>query len=118
MRLPPTIAVRIVGLVATRRGYETNLVADRYQSFANSTAGKLVTKRLGMPVPTPLRRYEPGQPVLEGTALLGAAAGGRLIDAAADTLRAVDAEVAVAPGEEARRAADRAGVRTSAWDED
>src|SRR4051812_78292 len=71
-----------------------------------------------MPVPTPLRRYEPGQPVLEGTALLGAATGGRLVDAAADVLRAADAEVAVAPGEEARRAADRAGVRTSAWDED
>jgi 3-oxoacyl-[acyl-carrier protein] reductase len=93
-------------------------VADRYQTFANSTAGKLVTKRLGMPVPTPLRRFEPGRPVLEGPALLGAAPGGRLADAAADILRAIDAEVAVAPGEEMRRAAERAGVRTTAWSED
>jgi len=93
-------------------------VADRYQSFANSTAGKLVTKRLGMPVPTPLRRYEPGEPVLQGTALLGAAPEGRLAQPVADVLRAIDVEVAVTPGEDARGAADRAGVRTSAWSED
>jgi 3-oxoacyl-[acyl-carrier protein] reductase len=93
-------------------------VADRYQTFANSTAGKLVTKRLGMPVPTRLRRYEPGQRILEGPALLGAAPGGRLADPAADVLHAVDAEVSVAPGENSRRAAERAGVRTTAWSED
>jgi len=93
-------------------------VADRYQSFANSTAGRLVTKRLGMPVPTELRRYEPGQPLLEGPALLGAAAGSRLADTVADVLRATDTEAAVAPGEDARHAAERAGVRTTAWSED
>jgi 3-oxoacyl-[acyl-carrier protein] reductase len=93
-------------------------VADRYQTFANSTAGKLVTKRLGMPVPTPLRRYEPGQPAVEGSTLLGAAPGGRIVDAAAATLGAVDAQVAVAPGEQVRRAAEEAGVRTSAWSAD
>ena len=71
-----------------------------------------------MPVPAPLRRYEPGQPVLEGAALLGAAPGGRLVEAAADVLRSVDAEVAVAPGDDVRAAAERAGVRTSAWSEE
>ncbi len=71
-----------------------------------------------MPVPTPLRRHEPGDPALEGTALLGAAPGGRLARPLADVLGAVDAEVAVAPGEDARAAAERAGVRTTAWSED
>src|SRR3989440_546510 len=91
---------------------------DRLQQFATSKPGRFVTKRLGVPEPTPLRRYEPGQPVLEGPALLGAAPGGRLVDAVADVLRGVDAEVSVAPGDHLRRAAEHAGVRTKAWSED
>ena len=90
-------------------------MSDRYQSFANSAPGRVVTKRLGMPVPVPLRRHEPGEPALAGTALLGAAPGGRLVDAAAETLRAIDAEVALAPGDKVRDAGLKAGVRTSAW---
>ncbi|HEY1359186.1 MAG TPA: 3-oxoacyl-ACP reductase [Thermoleophilaceae bacterium] len=93
-------------------------MADRYQSFANSTAGKFVAGRIGIPVPTPLRRYEQGQPVLDGAALLGAAPGGRLVDHAADVLRAIGADTALAPGDEVRAAAERAGVRTSAWSEE
>ena len=38
---------------------------DRLQQFATSKPGRFVTKRLGVPEPTPLRRYEPGQPVLD-----------------------------------------------------
>ncbi len=90
-------------------------MTDRYQSFANSAPGRMFTKRLGLPAPPPLRRYEPGQPVLDGSALLGAAPGGLFVDAVAETLRSVDAEVSVAPGPEARGAGQRAGARASAW---
>ena len=38
-----------------------------------------VLKVAGMPAPTPLRRYEPGAPLLTAPALLGGAPGGRLL---------------------------------------
>lgn len=38
-----------------------------------------VLKVAGMPAPTPLRRHEPGAPLLTAPALLGAAPGGRLL---------------------------------------
>jgi 3-oxoacyl-[acyl-carrier protein] reductase len=93
-------------------------VADRYQTFANSPPGRLVTKRLGMPVPTPLRRHEPGAPALHGAVLLGAAPGGRLVQPAAEVLRALGADVAVAPAEHLRDAGLHAGVRTTVWSAD
>jgi len=40
-------------------------MSDRYASFARSTAGHNLIKRLGLPVPPKLRRYAPGDP-LEG----------------------------------------------------
>ncbi|TQJ03741.1 3-oxoacyl-ACP reductase [Amycolatopsis cihanbeyliensis] len=53
-------------------------MADRYQQFTRTPVGKFLVPKLGLPNPTPLRRYKPGQPHLEGPALLGAAPGGRL----------------------------------------
>jgi len=53
-------------------------MADRYQQFTKSPVGKFVVPKLGLPNPATLRRYRPGQPALEGPALLGAAPGGRL----------------------------------------
>jgi 3-oxoacyl-[acyl-carrier protein] reductase len=90
-------------------------MADRYQTFANSPPGRFVTKRLGMPAPAPLRRYEPDEPVLHGPALLGAAPGGRLAPIAADVLRAVDAHVYLAGTEHLREAAEHSGIQTAAW---
>ena len=55
-------------------------MTDRYQQFASSGLGRVVVGRLGLPNPIPLRRYEPGQPLLTGPALLGAAPGGRLAE--------------------------------------
>jgi 3-oxoacyl-[acyl-carrier protein] reductase len=93
-------------------------MTDRYQTFANSPPGRFVTKRLGMPVPTTLRRYEPGQPALDGPALLGGADGGRLAAPAARSLRALDAQAFVGEGEHLREAGREAGVRTAAWSPD
>jgi 3-oxoacyl-[acyl-carrier protein] reductase len=90
-------------------------MTDRYQQFTTSRPGRFVSKRLGIPQPTPLRRYEPGQQVLEGPALLGAAPGGRLIEATADVLRKVGATAVLGPEDYVRSAASDAGVTTTAW---
>jgi 3-oxoacyl-[acyl-carrier protein] reductase len=58
-------------------------MTDRYQQFARSGVGRLVVRRLGLPNPTPLRRYRLGDPPLNGPALVGAARGGRLDNVAA-----------------------------------
>jgi len=84
-------------------------MSDRYQQFAESRPGRLVVRRLRLPDPVELRRHEPGAPVLDAPALLGAAPGGRLAEAAARVLAAVGA-VAWVDDQHARRAAKDAGL--------
>jgi 3-oxoacyl-[acyl-carrier protein] reductase len=55
-------------------------VSDWYRDFVNSGFGTTVTKQLGLPRPAVLRRYEPGQPLLPGPAIIGSAGEGRLRD--------------------------------------
>jgi 3-oxoacyl-[acyl-carrier protein] reductase len=90
-------------------------VADRYQRFATSRPGQVLTKRLGLPAPTELRRHKPGEPLLDGAALLGAAAGGRLASAIADVLSATGAPTFVPPDAHLRELATQAGARTWAY---
>src|SRR5437764_15205546 len=78
-------------------------MTDRYQQFATSSLGKLVVNRLGLPSPVRLRRYHPGQPLLGGPALVGAAADGRLIQPVSDALTKADAEVRTADTEPDQR---------------
>jgi 3-oxoacyl-[acyl-carrier protein] reductase len=70
-------------------------MTDRYQQFAQSSMGRQLVRRLGLPNPAPLRRYRPGQPALPGPALIGAAKGGRL----ADTLKLPGVDVLTEPAE-------------------
>ncbi len=84
-------------------------MSDRYQQFADSKPGRLVVRRLGLPDPAPLRRHEPGGPVLEAPALLGAAAGGRLAAPAAAVVGAIGADAWVAD-QHGRAAAKAAGL--------
>jgi 3-oxoacyl-[acyl-carrier protein] reductase len=72
-------------------------VSDRYQSLANSTVGKAVGKRLGLPVPPRLRRHEPGMAVIAGPVLLAGAHGGRLREPAEAVLHSVGAHVVSEP---------------------
>jgi 3-oxoacyl-[acyl-carrier protein] reductase len=65
---------------------ETN-VSDWYRDFANSGVGATLTKQLGLPRPAVLRRYEPGQPLLPGPAVLSSAGEGRLRDALGAVLK-------------------------------
>ena len=74
-------------------------MADRYQQFAKSQLGRFVVPRLGLPNPNPLRRYQNGQPPLDGPALLGAAPGGRLEKAVSTQLADAGIEVVTTPAE-------------------
>jgi 3-oxoacyl-[acyl-carrier protein] reductase len=47
--------------------------ADRYQRLSSTPPGRFLVGRLGLPESTPLRRYEPGQPLLDGPAVIGGA---------------------------------------------
>jgi 3-oxoacyl-[acyl-carrier protein] reductase len=68
-------------------------VSDWYRDFANSGFGTTITKQLGLPRPAVLRRYEPGEPLLPGPAVIGTAGEGRLRDRLTALLR--DADVTV-----------------------
>jgi 3-oxoacyl-[acyl-carrier protein] reductase len=68
-------------------------MSDRYQSLVLSGPGSFVSKQLGLPQPPRLRRFEPGQPVLDGPALVGGASDGRLGDALEQVMRSIGAEV-------------------------
>jgi 3-oxoacyl-[acyl-carrier protein] reductase len=70
-------------------------MADRYANFARSGPGRLVVRRLGLPDPPRLRRHRPGDPVVSGPVLLGAAPGGRLAEATRKLLEALPAEVQI-----------------------
>jgi NAD(P)-dependent dehydrogenase (short-subunit alcohol dehydrogenase family) len=92
---------------------------DLYQQLVNNPIGRIVTRQAGLPSPVPLERYEPGQPVVTGPALLRAWGGsGRLTDAASSVLARVGAEVrspGSAPAEETLKALlfDATGITSS-----
>jgi 3-oxoacyl-[acyl-carrier protein] reductase len=85
-------------------------MSDRYQQLVNTPIGRVVSKQIGLPAPVSLERYEPGQPVVSGPVLLGAASGSRLTGPAAAVLAAAGAEVQTPMQEEARQAAADAGL--------
>ncbi|MCM0674642.1 3-oxoacyl-ACP reductase [Micromonospora phytophila] len=68
-------------------------MTDRYASFVQSGAGRALVKRLGLPDPPRLRRHTPGDPLLPGPALLGAATGGRLAEPVGKILTAAGVEL-------------------------
>ncbi|MBU2665302.1 3-oxoacyl-ACP reductase [Actinoplanes bogorensis] len=74
-------------------------MGDRYASFANSGPGRSLVKRLGLPDPPRLRRYEPGDPLTEGPVLVGAAPGGRLADPVRKTLSGAGVETLDEPAD-------------------
>ncbi|WP_370945716.1 3-oxoacyl-ACP reductase [Amycolatopsis sp. cg5] len=87
-------------------------MADRYQQFTKTPVGRFVVPKLGLPNPATLRRYKPGQPALEGPALLGAAPGGRLEKTLKDQLADAGIEVVSSPveGKHAALVFDATGV--------
>ncbi|PXY34706.1 3-oxoacyl-ACP reductase [Prauserella sp. PE36] len=77
-------------------------MADRYQRFTRTPVGKFVVPRLGLPNPPTLRRYRPGQPALDGPALLGSAPGGRLEKVLTTQLGAIGLDVHTAAADDVR----------------
>jgi len=89
-------------------------MADRYQQLVNTPIGKLVTKQVGLPSPVKLERYEPGQPVISGPVLFGAAPGGRLSEAVDTVLRDIGADVATGEPESVKALVyDATGIGSS-----
>ncbi|WP_370323971.1 3-oxoacyl-ACP reductase [Euzebya sp.] len=72
-------------------------MADLYTQFVNSQVGERIAGALGLPKPAALRRYEPGQPLLDGPLLLGG--DGRLADTVAKLLDAAGVEVHRTPAD-------------------
>jgi 3-oxoacyl-[acyl-carrier protein] reductase len=66
---------------------------DQYTKLAHSAFGRTVMPRVGLPRPPLLRRYEPGQVLLPGPAVVGGAPGGRLLSHVQDVLKRAGAEV-------------------------
>lgn len=82
---------------------------DRYGSFVRSTPGQFLARRLGLPQPTTLRRYVPGEPPLPGPVLVGGAG------AVADAVRALLSDYPLVAAEGARLGAavfDATGIAT------
>lgn len=73
-------------------------MSDRYTQLVNTPIGRKLTKQVGLPAPVALKRYSPGEPLLEGSVLLGGAPGGRLHDALSRLLEEANVEVLNAPG--------------------
>ncbi|BCT76195.1 3-oxoacyl-ACP reductase [Sinomonas cyclohexanicum] len=66
-------------------------MADKYTDFVSGGWGRDLAKRLGLPQPVRLRRYEPGAPLVPGPVLLiGSGAGADALEAA---LKGWDVEV-------------------------
>ena len=83
-------------------------MADTLHQILESPPGRFVAKQLGVPMPAALRRYEPGQPLLDGPALLGGAAGARLLAPATAILRAAGAEIHRFGGDHVKKGVARA----------
>jgi 3-oxoacyl-[acyl-carrier protein] reductase len=90
-------------------------MSDRYAQIANNPVGRFIAGNVGLPVPPRLDRHQPGKPVLSGTALLGAAPGGRLAGPVARALASAGAQVATELRDDLRSAAASAGLDASVW---
>ncbi len=53
-------------------------MSDKYQGFSQSPIGKVLVKNLGLPSPMRLERYYAGDPLVDGTVLVGGR--GRLVE--------------------------------------
>jgi 3-oxoacyl-[acyl-carrier protein] reductase len=49
----------------------STIMSDKYQGFVSTPIGKLLVKNLGLPSPTKLDRYTAGDPLVDGTVLVG-----------------------------------------------
>jgi 3-oxoacyl-[acyl-carrier protein] reductase len=93
--------------------------ADTYGTVVNSPVGRFVAKRAGLPRPVELERHSPGDPVIRGRVLLGAAPGAaRLTEALARILHDAGADTATSLEEPVRSAAAAARLDAAVFNPD
>ncbi|HYF24990.1 MAG TPA: 3-oxoacyl-ACP reductase [Baekduia sp.] len=68
-----------------------------YEQVINTPVGRIVAKNTPLPQPAVLDRWTPGQPVVDGVVLTGAATGGRLGGAVAEVLEGAGVTAATEP---------------------
>jgi 3-oxoacyl-[acyl-carrier protein] reductase len=83
-------------------------MSDRYSQLVNLPVAGDLAKRIGLPKPVPLDRYEPGDPLIKGRVLLGGA--GRVAGAAARVLAEADVDSATALDDPVRDIVADAGL--------
>ena len=91
---------------------------DLYSRVVNSGIGGFVAGNVGLPQPVDLDRYEPGEPLIDGDVLLGAAPGGRLAGSVARVLAGAGVSVKTELEGEVRTAAGDAGLDAGVWNPD
>ena len=67
-------------------------MSDSYLQFANSTVGAWLASALGLPKPLLLERYAAGQPVVQGSVLIGGGAEPQLLPALAGLFKRIAAQ--------------------------
>jgi 3-oxoacyl-[acyl-carrier protein] reductase len=90
-------------------------MTDLYTQIANAPVVGSVVKSAGLPVPVDLDRHSPGEPVIRGRVLLGAAPGGRLAGPVARVLASSGATTATELRDDLRSAAADAGLDAAVW---
>lgn len=88
---------------------------DRYTQLVNTPLGKTLAKQVGLPKPVPLKRFAPGEPLVDGRVLLGGAPGGRLAKPLARVLAEAGAEASTPLRADLRVAAAEAGLDAAPW---
>jgi 3-oxoacyl-[acyl-carrier protein] reductase len=69
-------------------------MADPLHQILESPPGRFLSKQLGIPTAAPLRRYEPGQALVDGLTLVDGGPGGRLIPTVEKMLAAAGVQFA------------------------
>ncbi|MDQ6834662.1 MAG: 3-oxoacyl-ACP reductase [Actinomycetota bacterium] len=90
-------------------------MTDIYQQLVNTPIGGLVAKQVGLPNAPRLVRHRPGQPVIDGPVLLGAAPDSRLAGSVTEILASVQAEAMTPMDEQLRTAAAEAKLNAGIW---
>jgi len=91
-------------------------MTDTYLDFANSPLGARIARALGLPKPLVLERYQAGQPVIQGSVLLGGGGEPQLLEALAAAFKSMDAQtLAHARLPQWMALANNAGLMTGRW---
>ena len=91
---------------------------DGYIDFANSAVGAKLVNALGLPKPLQLDRYQPGQPVVKGSVLVGGGGEPRLLESLAGAFQRIGAQtLAHERLPQWVSVANKAGLTTGRWGE-